>query len=646
MPNRTLLIGNDGGNTLQGGAGAELIYGFNPQGPQANASISATRIATGLTQPLFCCAPPGDAAQLFVVEKGGIIKIIDLATGATLAQPFLNLSTEVNTVGEQGLLGLAFHPQFTANGLFYVYLSTPTGDTEVRRYQVSSSIANIADPATRQTVAMFDYSSTTTNHRAGWLAFGPEGYLYVALGDGAADPASAQRLDNSRGKILRIDVNADAFPGDPNRNYSVPGDNPDLISGIPGDASASGIYAAGLRNPFRNSFDRGIGDFFIGDVGSVSFEEINRGQAGANYGWPATEGVFDQDAFPNFTQPIYSYPHGAGASVTGGYVYRGPGEGLHGQYFFADFVTGQIWTMRFPPAGGVVITERTSQIIPNVGQINNPASFGEDALGNLYVVDLDGDLFRLTPQTSSADLGDLLLGGGGDDMIFGGGGNDNLWGGSGSDSLDGGTGWDIARYDYSPAEVDARLYNVLLNTSEAAGDTYSGIEGLVGSALNDTLYGDGNVNVLYGQGGEDWLDGVGSGDYLFGGDGHDNIVSRDGGDILDGGSGWDNVRYDYATTGVGAFLYSASQNSGWAAGDTYSGIEGLVGSALNDTLYGDGNVNVLYGQGGEDWLDGVGGGDYLFGGDGHDNIVSRDGGDILDGGSGWDNVRYDYATLA
>ncbi len=197
MANRTLIVGNDGANTLQGGAGGDLIYGFDPNGPQGTVgAIAATRVAAGLTQPVFVTAPPDDFSRLFVVEKTGRIKILDLGSGATRAAPFLDLSGEVNAAGEQGLLGLAFHPDYAANGRFYVYLSTASGDAEVRRYAVSAADPDRADPATRELVTAIDYPSTTTNHRAGWLGFGPDGKLHVALGDGAADPLSAQRLDN------------------------------------------------------------------------------------------------------------------------------------------------------------------------------------------------------------------------------------------------------------------------------------------------------------------------------------------------------------------------------------------------------------------------------------------------------------------
>jgi glucose/arabinose dehydrogenase len=520
MPTRTLIVGNDGANVLQGGAGAELIYGFDPNGAQANTNaIAATRVAAGLAELVFATAPPGDVGRLFIVEKGGRIEILDLATGATLPAPFLDIAGEVNPAGEQGLLGLAFHPDYATNGFFYVYLSTPSGDAEVRRYQVSAGEPNHADAATAQRVTTFDYPATSANHRAGWIGFGPDDMLYVATGDGGIDPGTAQRLDTPLGKILRLDIDADAFPADPTRNYAVPADNPATIDGIAGSAAGTGFYAAGLRNPFRDGFDRGLGDLFIGNVGQASFEEINLGRAGANFGWPATEGFFDQAAFPSFTQPIHAYAHGSGASVTGGYVYRGESEGLHGQYFFADFVTGQVWTLRFNGSAWIP-TERTGQISPDFGQINNPSSFGEDGRGNLYLVDFDGDIFRLTPQVASADQGDDLRGGGGDDMVFAGSGADRVFGEAGRDALDGGLGDDLldggegSDQIFGGAGGDTVSYidaprAVLINLHGQAAadgidtDTLSSIEDAVGSAFGDIIVSSDAANRIDGRGGSD-----------------------------------------------------------------------------------------------------------------------------------------------
>jgi glucose/arabinose dehydrogenase len=437
-----LIVGNDGANALSGTAGHDLIYGFNPDGPQGQVSaISATRVATGLSQPLFAVAPPGDTGRLFILEKTGLIRILDLATGQLLPTPFLDLTTQINTNGEQGLLGLAFHPDFADNGLFYVHITNPAGDAEIRRYEVSANNPNVADPGSVTPILTVDLPSDASNHRAGWLGFGPDGYLHVAIGDGGSTPETGQTIDDLVGNILRIDVNSDAFPGDPARNYAIPADNP--FVGVAGEDE---IFAIGLRNPWRPSFDRGLETFFIADVGQNTWEEINIGQAGANYGWVLFEGP-DQinpgtPTGGSAVAPIFSYNHnGGGRSITGGYVYRGPSEGLQGQYFFADFVIGEVFTLRFDGSNWVA-TERTDQITPNVGSIDNPSSFGEDALGNLYLVDIDGEVFRLTPNVASADQGDTISGLAGDDLLVAGSGNDRLDGGIGADTMSGGAGDD------------------------------------------------------------------------------------------------------------------------------------------------------------------------------------------------------------
>src|SRR5262249_3498357 len=370
------IVGTDGGNTLQGTAGKDVIYGFDPNGPQGQvSSIAATRVASGLTQPLFAISPPGDTARLFIVEKTGLIKILDLTTGQVLPTPFLDLTSQITTAGEQGLLGLAFHPDYANNGLFYVQLTNPSGDNEIRSYHVSAGNPNQAEGASVTPVITIDIPNTSV-HRPGWIGFGPDGYLYASEGDGA-DAPSAQAIDDLRGDILRINVNSDAFPADPARSYAIPPDNP--YAGP--TTGADEIFAIGLRNPWRPSFDRALGNFYIADVGANSWEEVDLGQLGANYGWPVFEGShLFQGGTPlggAAPPPIFEYPHGgSGASITGGYVYRGSSEGLQGQYFFADFVTGHISTLRFDGTMWVA-TDRTSQIVPDVGAINNPSSFGE-----------------------------------------------------------------------------------------------------------------------------------------------------------------------------------------------------------------------------------------------------------------------------
>jgi Ca2+-binding RTX toxin-like protein len=656
MANVNLIVGNDGSNTLNGTAGDDLIYGFDPNGPQGTtSSISGTRVATGLSQPLFVGAPPGDLSRLFIVEKTGLIKILNLQTGAISSTPFLDVTGQILADGERGLLGLAFHPDFAQNGRFYVNLINASGDTEIREYRVSATDPNRADPASVRLIITIDQPAAS-NHKAGWLAFGPDGYLYAALGDGGSNAASAQDINSLLGKILRLDVNSDAFPSDPARNYAIPAGN--MFVGV---AGADEILALGLRNPWRPSFDRGLNDFYIADVGANTWEEIDIGTGGANYGWPNYEGPMLNGGTPSggtLTAPIHFYDHSVGQSITGGYVYRGTSEGLQGRYFFADFSQGKVWTLAFV-GGSWVATERTSQIAYDFGTLNNPSSFGEDALGNLYVVDIaDGEVFRLTPNVLSADQGDTLSGGDGNDKVFGGSGNDvisggigndmlygqdgndNLTGGLGGDTLIGGNGFDYARYDSALSGIFADFANPAANLGDAAGDGYSSIEGLIGSNGGDALGGDGTGNDLSGLGGNDWIDGRAGNDTLDGGEGNDSLIGGAGADILIGGNGFDHALYFSAPAGVYADLSNPTSNLGDAAGDSYSSIEGLGGSNSGDALGGDGNANNLMGLGGNDWIDGRGGNDTFDGGEGNDSLIGGAGADTLIGGNGFDYANY------
>ncbi len=445
-----LIVGNDGGNNLDGSAGADLIYGYDPNGPQSEASgIPATRVATGLGQPVFAGAPPGDTSRLFIVEKTGLIKILDLATGAGPGNAVPrrvgpDLERRRARPARPCLRSELRHQRLLLR-LSHQY---PSGDAEIRRYHVSSN-PNVADAASVTPIITIDQTNAT-NHKAGWIGFGPDGYLYIASGDGAV-AANAQDLSNLLGKMLRIDVHSDGFPGDPARNYAIPADNPFVTT-----AGAAGeIFALGLRNPWRDSFDRGLGDLYIADVGANQFEEVNFGQIGANYGWPVFEGPPGSSSPPTVA-PIHFYDRSVGQSITGGYVYRGEAEALQGQYFFADFVQGKVFTLRFNGTAWVA-TERTSQIVTDFGTVGNVSSFGEDARGNLYLVDFDGDIFRLTPTVASADQADVLRGFGGNDLLFGGSGNDTLDGGAGADALVGGPGTDTADYSSSAAGVTVNL---------------------------------------------------------------------------------------------------------------------------------------------------------------------------------------------
>ena len=372
------------------------------------ATIRAERVAAGLNRPVYVVSPPGDADRLFVLEQHtGRIRILNLRSGTLNATPFLDIDN-LATGNEQGLLGMAFDPNYTNNGYVYLNLTvSSTNATEIRRYQVSPDDPNRALPQSNRLV--MTYGQPFTNHNGGWIDFGPDGYLYIASGDGGSgnDPGNrSQDITNQKlGKLLRVDVSRDDFPRDETRNYGVPADNP--FVGLAGDDE---IWAFGLRNPWRCCFDRATGDLWIADVGQGQREEVHRQPAdspgGENYGWRVMEGSrcnIRSDALPcndpSFVPPLHEYSHvgapNGGFSITGGYVYRGPIQALQGTYFFADFVTEQIWSLPADTSAPGPLINWTAQLAATPGGIDGISSFGEDAAGNLYIVDLGGEVFRL-----------------------------------------------------------------------------------------------------------------------------------------------------------------------------------------------------------------------------------------------------------
>jgi glucose/arabinose dehydrogenase len=368
-------------------------------GPDA---FRSRRVGTGFIAPLYLTGIPDGSGRVLVVQQGGLIRILDPATGAVAPTPFLNVSTEVSTDGERGLLGLALAPDFNATGTFYVFLTDSAGDIQLRRYRTLAGNRNQADPATAD--AIFTLSHPLNNHVGGWIDFGPDGLLYVALGDGGNGgdpPNNAQNLNVLYGKMLRIDPRTDAFPADPLRDYAIPAGNPFAAGG-----GLPEIWAYGLRNPFRASFDPLTQNLWIGDVGQNAREEIDLMRptdGGANFGWRIMEGtsVFAGPTIPGLVPPVAEYLRGSGNVVTGGHVYRGPVEALRGNYFFADFASSNIWSIPVAAAAiGTTIqssafTVRNAAFAPNAGAINNVSSFGVDQAGNLYLVDYDGEIFRV-----------------------------------------------------------------------------------------------------------------------------------------------------------------------------------------------------------------------------------------------------------
>ncbi len=366
------------------------------------------RVATGFSAPLYLTAVPDNSGRVFVVQQGGQIRILNPSTGAIGAMPFLDIAGTISSGGERGLLGFALAPDFATSGSFYVYVTNAAGNTEVRRYQTMSGNRDIGDPSSGDVILTF--TQPFANHNGGWMDFGSDGFLYIGSGDGGGggDPQNnAQNTNLLLGKLLRIDVRSDGFPGDANRDYTIPSSNPFATNG-----GAPEVWTYGLRNPFRNSFDRVTGNLYIGDVGQNLIEEIDlipSGQSGLNFGWSRLEGTqtFNGTPPPNATLPIAEYSHGSGPvqgnSVTGGYVYRGPVESLQGQYIFGDFITGALWSI---PATSLTqgqtfssnrFTIRTTEFTPTAGTITNIASFGVDQTSNLYIVDYDGEIFVIEP---------------------------------------------------------------------------------------------------------------------------------------------------------------------------------------------------------------------------------------------------------
>jgi glucose/arabinose dehydrogenase len=368
----------------------------------AGAQTQAVRVASGLTLPVYVTAPPGDS-RLFILERGGRIKI--LQNGQVLATPFLDATGPVE-MGDQfcecGLLGMAFHPNFASNGVFYLYY---TGDasanaglqleSRVSRFFVDPPSGNLASLGSE--TILFRLSQPAGNHNGGTIQI-RDGYLYLGLGDGGASSDTAQDDGQLLGKFLRFDIAQAGVPWNPE------------------------VWAKGFRNPFRWSMDRETGDFYIGDVGAASLEEINvqrdDAPSGQNFGWNLMEGTTcNAPSCPaTLLRPTYQYSsaNAENCAVTGGSVYRGGNPDFQGMYFFSDYCSSRIWTFRWNPSTGEAedFVDRTSQFTPNTGQIRNVTAIGQDSAGDLYVVDMNqggsnGEVFKLVvpaPEPGAAAL--------------------------------------------------------------------------------------------------------------------------------------------------------------------------------------------------------------------------------------------------
>lgn len=365
----------------------------------ARAAARARLVAAGLSRPLLVTAPPGDLDRVFVVEQTGRIRLL-AETGP--ARTFLDLTAKVTCCGEQGLLGLAFHPGYGSNGRLFVSYTDRSGNSVVSEFARAPG-GDAADPASER--VLLRQAQPFANHNGGHLAFSPlDGYLYFGLGDGGSggDPQDNAQSDGTwLGKLLRLDVDRK----DPGREYGVPPDNPSASAGSP----RAETWAKGLRNPWRFTFDGVAGDLLIGDVGQGTWEEIDFAPAssagGENYGWRRMEGAHCYNPLVNcqagapLVLPVLEYRHDRGrCSVTGGPVVRDPElPELAGRYLFADYCTGEVWTLRMVGGAATEVTDLTAAIAPGGGlAISNPSSFGEDARGRVYLCDhLDGEVYRL-----------------------------------------------------------------------------------------------------------------------------------------------------------------------------------------------------------------------------------------------------------
>ena len=364
-----------------------------PNTPPDTTGPALQIVASGYNAPLFLTAPPGDSTRVFIVEQPGAIRIVK--RGVKLATPFLDVSGLISCCGERGLLGLAFHPAYASNGYFYVSYTDPLGDLTLVRYHVSAN-PDLADSASHSFV-LSQAHQTYTNHNGGNIVFGPDGYLYIGYGDGGSggDPlGSGQSRTTLLGKILRIDVNAAGAP------YGIPASNP--FYGL--SSARNEIWAYGLRNPWRFSFDRSTHELYIGDVGQNDIEEVDieaPGSGGHNYGWNTMEGTSCYPygttgcATAGLTLPVIDYTHASGCSVTGGYVYRGSAiPSIAGTYFYSDYCGG--WVHSFRWDGAQVSDQRDWPQLRPGGAVS---SFGEDGLGELYVISHEhGEVYRFVPQ--------------------------------------------------------------------------------------------------------------------------------------------------------------------------------------------------------------------------------------------------------
>ncbi|HYC57871.1 MAG TPA: PQQ-dependent sugar dehydrogenase [Candidatus Binatia bacterium] len=362
--------------------------------------IDAIFVSSDFTDPTFLTAPRLDARRLFVVERAGYIRILNLIDGSVDPIPFLDINDLTTTGGERGLFSMAFDPDYESNGRFFVSYTNTSGDLVLARYEVDSGDPNVADESTAHELLVVPHPGAA-NHNGGQVQFGADGYLYWSMGDGG-EGVNAQDDGSMLGKLLRLDVDHDSAPF-----ATVPASNPDYVDGT---TDLEYVWAKGLRNPWRFSFDRANGDLYIGDVGADEREEISyapgTSTGGENYGWNTFEGaICNREPCPDpptgFTMPVHDYPHrgGGGCAVMGGFVYRGCAmTAFTGTYFFSDLCSAFIRTFEVVGGEATTVTDRTSDAKSAGAFFAGVVSWGEDARGEIYIINGNSSIYRIQPQ--------------------------------------------------------------------------------------------------------------------------------------------------------------------------------------------------------------------------------------------------------
>lgn len=680
-----VLTGLGGADVINGGGGDDVLYGHSPG---SVGTINSTLVVSGMITTVAAATAPSDPGFLYVVEKDtGIIWRANVETGQRTV--FLDIPQgEFTTNDERGVLGLAFHPNYEANGRFFVFLADAQGDIQVREYHRSASNPAVADAAS--TLAIEVPHPTFSNHYGSFIGFSPvDGYLYISTGDGGGGGDTgnnAQNLNVLLGKMLRIDVNGDDFPGDASRNYAIPASNPFV-----GVAGADEIWAYGLRNPFRASFDPRNGDLYIGDVGQAAREEINyrafNAAPGANFGWRIIEGSLPynpgppgtpQPGDPSLILPVLEYDPSVGRTVIGGEVFVGAAPGFVGHYVFGDYVSGRIFSLAVVNGQAVDAVDRSAQITGSMPTFI--VDFVTSSSGALYVLGIGGNVWRLDPSVGAEDVGDILNGEGGNDTIYGNVGADQLSGGDGNDTLhadsfdvlvSGGAGIDWVYFNDTRAvtfNAGAAAVEVVFggsgdDTIDATTQTLvftafggNGADNLTGGISGDTLFGQAGNDTLAGGDGADVLWGEADADQLTGGAGDDTLFVDAQDTLISGGANYDYVYFtgagnfviDAGTAGL-EWIFSGGGNDTILAASQTVGII-VYGGAGGDTITGGAGADVIFGQDGadtivggalNDTLWGEAGADSLSGGDGDDTLIADATDTFVSGGVGYD---YAYVT--